>query len=340
MSGARDDFSQDREPRELVPDEWRAFDDTLAEGPAPAEVPVEAHRWLAEQRFMHGMLRALHTADPVAREHRVERVLDGLDAAQAAGSRRHWGVVAVAAMLLATLALWFALPDRLPTAEAAVGRIVAEMEREVDRRYRVAIRTSRQGEKLGNHVFSLVTRPGSRFQIDGRFSFRGQKVASLRIGSDGEEVWVLPANRRLRQAVPLRERGKLRETLDDVLDLVELDVHELINKLPEQFEVQVVGREKDRNGRELLRIEAKRRRGSRGPRAMGGRGPAGRGSAGRGTAARAFGLRGMWLLCDEETGRVHHLGIRSGAPRGPQRTVRLDYLGEEPSGLVDYTKPW
>lgn len=301
---------------ELVNDDWRALDDTLADGPAPADVPPEAARWLAEQRAMHGLLRALHTADAAARESRVERIMAGVDAAEVAGNRRHWGIVGVAAALLAGFVIFFALPDQLPTAEAAVDRIVAELGRDVDRRYRVMTRVVARGELQANHNFVLVTRPGSRFRIDGRFTFGGERRVPLRIGSDGNEVWILPGNGKLRQVLPLREQGRLRQKLDGVLDLVDVDVHSLLSRLPKQFRVEVVGRER-KNGVDLVRLEARRQIGARGSR-----------------------LRSMWLLYDERTGLVRHFGLRTGGNRGVLRVLRFDYLGEEPSGLVDYDRPW
>ena len=64
--------------RELVPDAWRDFDDTLADGAEPAndvEVPTESKSWLADQRFLHGLLRAMNTQDAAAREARIDAIL-------------------------------------------------------------------------------------------------------------------------------------------------------------------------------------------------------------------------------------------------------------------------
>jgi len=76
----------------------------------------------------------------------------------------------------------------------------------------------------------------------------------------------------------------------------------------------VVGRETG-GGRELLRIEATARRDWLGR------------------------VRSAWMLSDEESGMVHHFGVRGAGMLG-EITLTLDYLGEEPPGLVDYSKPW
>src|SRR5262249_5329712 len=65
-----------REPWEV----WSELDDTLADGSvdAPAEVPpvhAEARAWLANQRFVHGLLRAMQQSDAEAREARVAAIL-------------------------------------------------------------------------------------------------------------------------------------------------------------------------------------------------------------------------------------------------------------------------
>ncbi|MCA8950731.1 MAG: hypothetical protein KDE27_14610 [Planctomycetes bacterium] len=302
---------------ELVPDDWRELDDTLSDGPSPAEVPAAAKAWLAEQRFVHGLLRALHTADAAAREERIVRLTARIDAGSARGVRRHFALVGVAAALLASVVLWFALPDRLPTAEAAVERVARELLRDVDRRYRIEVETRVRGEVRADHTLQLVTRPGARFRLDGEFAFGGRQPSRLTIGSDGNEFWVQPASRAFRQTMPLSESSRLQELLDNVLDLVALDVHGLIARLPERFDVRVIGREAGADGRELLRIEATRPRGG-----FGGR------------------LRSLRLLADERSGEIHRLDLRIVGLFGLERSVRLDYLGEVPAGLVDYGRPW
>ena len=287
------------EPIDPADEGWREHDDSLADGPAPADVPDAARAWLADQRLMHGLLRALHTADAPAREGRIAAILDRIDG-ERAGATHRWWLVAAAALLFATLGTWFVLPDRLPTAEAAMQRAVAELARDVDRRFHVTLVAT-----------SLVTRPGVRFRIDGKLP-----LGAFQLGCDGQELWWLSANGSVRRAGPLAERERLLQGMGDVLDLGYLDVHELVQKLPGDFDLRVVGREATDRGPQL-RIEATR----------------------RSAPARAR-LRSAWLTCDDRSGMVTGLEVETELGRGGIRVLTMQYLGEEPPGLVDYGRPW
>lgn len=301
---------------ELVPDAWRELDDTLSEGPGPAEVPAEARQWLADQRFVHGLLRALHTADAAAREARIDRVLECIDAERAAAPRRHWLLVGLAALLLAALSLWFVLPPNLPTAEAAVARAAAELARDVNRRFRVEMIATDRGGAEFHQEFALVTAPGKRFRLDGKLAIGNFQLGELRLGSDGQELWMLSANGMLRRAVPLAEREQLFRGMGDFLDIGYLDVHDLVEQLPGDFDLRVVGRESGADGRAWLRIEGTRRIGRKGP------------------------IQSMQLLCDEASGMVVRADGRLEVATGASRQLHLQYLGEESPGLVDYRRPW
>lgn len=303
--------------RELVPDAWRELDDTLADRPAPAEVPAEAKPWLADQRFLHGLLRAMHTQDAAAREGRIAVVLDRIDAEPAQG-RRRWLPILLAAFVLACLGVWWALPASLPTAEAAVQRAVDELARDVARRFRVeGIATDSSGKATLHHEFALVTRPGSRFRVSGKLGFGTLQFGEFQIGCDGQEVWAVSANGLFRRASPLAERDRLLQGLGDVIDIGYLDVHDLVRKLPADFELRCVGREADGRGRAMLRIEATRRR-----------------------ADARVRLRSAWLLCDEANGMVTRLEVEADLLRGHSRRLSIEYLGEEPPGLVQFGRPW
>ena len=307
-------------PREDIPDDWRAADDTLGDV-ANEQVPSGSQQWLGQQRFVHGLLRALHTADAAARESRIQNLLQSIDAerpAAPAGGSRHWLLVAAAALLLASLGLFAVLPSRLPTAEAAVLRAVEHMARDVDLRYRLVLSgTDAEGAQRLHHQFDLVTRPGMHFLIDGKLSFGTMQLGEFRLGCDGEELWARSANGALRRAVPLAERERLMQGLGDLLDLGYLDVHAMVRRLPEDFELKVVGTEVGADGRRLLRVEASRERNGRQPA-----------------------LRNAWLLCDEATGMVVRLEAQVGSERGFQRRVQFEFVGEEPAGTIDYRKPW
>jgi len=291
---------------DVVPDAWRDFDDTLADGPSPADVPPEAKSWIAEQRLMHGLLRALHTADAPAREGRIATLLERIDRDARLAPRRQWVRVLAAALVLACVGVWFVLPESLPTAHAAVERAVRELARDVDRRFRIEV----VGIRNRGAEFLLVTRPGNHFRVDGKFAYF-QGMIEVRCGCDGEELW-LNANGYFRQAVPFAERKRLKIPgldLDEVLGLGYLDVHNLLQRLTAEYDVSVVGREKDAKGESRLRLDALRRGASGGPRSL-------------------------RLQCDEETGMVTRIEIDSNV------RLRFEYLGEEPPGLVDYRRPW
>jgi len=301
-------------------DDWREFDDTLADGPAPAEVPAEAKPWLCQQRLLHGLLRALHTADAAAREARIERLLERLraeDAAVLQPPRRHWLAVAAAALLMAATAVLVWLPEQLPTAEAAVQRAIGQLARDVDRRFRLEVQAvDADGQQQMQHEFALVTRPGARFRVDGKLAFGELKFGEWRIGCDGKELWVLPAHGLFRRAVPLAEHEPLMQGFAGVLDLGYLDVHRFVARLPENHALRVVGRELQPDGQILLRIE---------------------GAPHDGQQVRG---RQLMLLCDEETGMVTRIEAEAEHAGGLRHRLRFYYLGEEPAGLVDYQRPW
>ncbi|MGK0204971.1 MAG: hypothetical protein ACI9S9_004057 [Planctomycetota bacterium] len=304
--------------------QWHELDDTVADGPSPAEVPDEARKWIAEQRTMHGLLRALNTADSTAREARVESVLTSIDAHDARAHRRHWVAVAAAALLMATLGIWFASPPSLPTAEAAMARIADQLTLNVDRKYHVKLSTAnRKRPERVFHEFNLTVRPGMRFLIEGRFAFAGLRIspgrsgAPGRIGCDGETVWIEPGSRRHRRSGPLADRERLLEGLGDILDTGYLDLHSLVAKLPGNFDLRVVDRSQDEQGRQLLHIKAHRR-----------------------ARSGSFRVRSAELTVDELTGIITHLDAQVRLTAGGMRHVLVDYLGQPDAGEVDYSRPW
>lgn len=290
-----------------VPDAWRDFDDTLADGPPPADVPEEAKGWIAEQRLMHGLLRAMHTADAPAREGRIATLLERIDREGRRTPRRQWVRVLAAALVLACVGVWSVLPPSLPTAHAAVERAVKELARDVDRRFRIQV----LGAANSGLQFLLVTRPGNRFRVDGKIALPlVQRMIEGRMGCDGQELWMIDASGMFRRAFPFAERERQRmPVLDGALDLGYLDVHNLLQKLTEEFDVSVVGRDKDEKG-SRLRLEARRR-----------------GASGR--------PRWLRLQCDEATGMVTRIEID-----GTTGTLRFEYLGEEEEPFVNYQRPW
>jgi len=292
---------------------FRELDDTLQDGPAPASVPDAAKPWLAEQRLMHGLLRALHTADAAAREGRIAGVMERIDA-DAAPARR-WFHVAAAALLLGIVGVFFLLPSRLPTAEAAMDRAVAELAREVDRRFAIEhVVTAANGNAMTTQ-FSLVTRPGGSFRVTGKIALGPIQSNEITLGSDGSTLWMQSANGMLQREVPVAERERLLRGFD-FLDLGYLDIHSLVRRLPDDCDVRVVERARGADGRSTLQLEATRKANVR-------------------VATRA-----MHLWCDEASGMVTRLEADTEDKRGNTRRFRVAYVGEEPSGSIDYSRPW
>ena len=167
------------------------------------------------------------------------------------------------------------------------------------------------------HDFDLITRPGNRFLLDARLGYGGLRIVRVRAGCDGERIWVLPENPRQRRDGPLAERERLLEGLGDVLELGYLDVHDLVQKLPRDFELRVTGRVRGDDGREQLRIEATRRR-----------------------AFALVRLRSAELLVDEPTGMVTSLRAVVELPKGIGRRLEIDYVGPAEPGAAVYRRPW
>ncbi|MFK7741551.1 MAG: hypothetical protein AB8H80_14630 [Planctomycetota bacterium] len=318
------------------------LDDTLADGPAPAEMPADAKLWLADQRVLHGLLRALHSADPAAREGRVAAILEGLDAkpGRSSGStgygRRHWPLVAAAALLLGSLGIWLSLPPSLPTAEAAMARAVDELARPLDRKFHIRIsRIGRDGAQSVRQDFDLTTRPGMRFLIEGRFGLAGVRVGDGRIGCDGETLWVEPAIARFRRSAPLAESEQLLAGLGDLLDVGYLDVHAMVQRMPGASRLRVVERTVDDAGVATLRILARNRRltdggvlgGAVGNRAMV-------------PAARPVRLRQAELLVEETSGMVLRVDAELVIRGAGRRRLEIDYRGAGAEGTIDYARPW
>lgn len=303
--------------RELVPEGWRELDDTLADGPAPMAVPPEAKPWLAEQRFVHGLLRALHSPDVAAREGRIAAILGAIDRERLRSPRRHWFAVAAAALLMACTVVWLSLPEQVPTAVAAVERAVAELSRDVVREYRLEIRNDGEaGRPPAQHDFELLTRPGGRFLLQGRLGFGQMQFGELRIGADGTEVWVTGGSGMLRHAVPMQERERLMQQFGNALDVGYFDLHDLVKRMPADCELQVVGSEVGSDGRSRLRIEARGRANE------------------RGRVHRAT------LLCDEASGMIERLEIEGDRRRAGLGRMVLQYLGERATDGVDFRRPW
>lgn len=291
-------------------DRFGVHDDTLDESVDP-QPSAEARPWLARQRFVHGLLRALHGADSSAREARVQAVM-----ARVRPTRFEWRrpLLAAAAVLLASAAIWWAWPrpGSLPRAEALVARALASLDDPVDRAFTLAITIERGGREVHRDL-DLVLRPGRRFVVEGEGPF-----GHFRVGCDGTNFW-FDAGGLIRHEVPLAEASRFADKMGDVLDLGYLDLDELVRRLPQQAALRSTGREAG-----AIRVEAS--------------GPV--------TTPR-MDLEGVQILVDEATGMIRSLDATA-TRRGPaggedhRRVAKIAYryVGERQLGKDGYKRPW
>jgi hypothetical protein len=289
-------------------DRFGAHDDSLADDAAP---PTDAARpWLAKQRFVHGMLRALNTADADAREARVQAVLDRLQP-----RARRWPIflMAAAAVVLALLTAWRFWPDfaTIPRAEAMVARALASLAEPIDRAFELRVDVERGARHVERKV-EVVMRPGRRFVA----TLEGP-LGKMQVGCDGERVWLRPQTGTFKMDVPYAEARRLTERMGDVLDLGYLDLEQLLRRLPQDTELRSVGREDG-----CVRVEA------------------------TGTVAlRNLEVRSISVLVDDQTGMVRAieataLGKPEGARKALEARLRYRHTGDPALGDDAYRRPW
>jgi hypothetical protein len=285
------------------------LDDSAAAGPARGPLPGDAVEWLAGQRFVHGLLRAMHQADAEAHETRVQTILQRLPSH--ADGRRWWLVAAAAAALC--VAAWMLLPGRLPEAEATVLRAAELLRMDVDRRFLLTTNGVDAAGRERKLEFELTARP-RMFRVEGILSMGPLHVDS-RFGCDGETIW-LQAGDFVRRSLPRADAARLLAGLGDVLDLGYLDVQALVERLPQNFALRTVGRERDQDGRPQLRIEA------------------------HGEPRRPdVRLRQASLWCDEATGMVTRIELEAESARGRGR-LTFRYAGDATVAAGFYQRPW
>ena len=299
----------DNTPEPLDPDDrFGAADDTLADDDQVVQVPPQARPWLAQQRFVHGMLRALHTADANAREARVQAVMRGVSAWPALARR----FALAAALLLGTAAALYVLwpnPARLPRADAMVAKAIAALGQPIDREFELTIDVDRAGRAITRQM-QITLRPGRRFLVVGDAPF-----GKFKAGSDGTMVWFKPALGPLHMEVPLSEARRLTERLGDVLDLGYLDLETMLRRLPQDTELRCVGREPGG-----IRVEA------------------------TGTVTlRQLELRSIQMVVDDDTGLLRQIEATAvGQGRGRESSTRLRYrhVADQQLGEDAYRRPW
>lgn len=292
-------------------DRFGEVDDTLQDD-AVAQVPAEARGWVAEQRFVHGLLRSLHGMDAASNEARVRAVMDAVRSEPAVRLRAvPRFVAAAAAVLLAVAGWWFLQGDRMPSAEAAVARAASVLGEEVDRRF--LLRIERRAEPaepgaarppgIGGDAFRLptafemTTRPGRRFLVTFDAVF-----GPITCGCDGTTVWLRSEGGFVPpRDVPLAEADALLARLGGPLELGYLDILGIVQRLPEGFELASTGRV---GGGSLVRVEATRM-----PESM------------------QKSIQGVVLHCDEDSGMVTWIEVQCTGRKGESMRITMEYQG-------------
>ncbi|MEZ5964092.1 MAG: hypothetical protein R3F56_09630 [Planctomycetota bacterium] len=287
-------------------DRFGHLDDSLDESGTELR-EAGAAPWLAQQRFVHGMLRALNSQDASAREARVRALMARL---QPANGWRGRLAAAAAVLVLAAAAVWvLSTIDRLPRAEAMVAQALASLHEPIDRAFELQLDVER-GERQQHRTMQVVLHPGSRFLITGDTTF-----GAFRAGCDGEEVWFEPQLAIFRSALPLKEAHRLTDRLGDVLDLGYLDLDTLLRRLPADTELRCVGREDGG-----IRVEA------------------------IGTVhLRRFDLRSVRMLVDDRSGLLRDVeAVAVGERRGARVEVKLRFrhVSDRSLGESAYRRPW
>lgn len=297
---------------------WSSEDDWNEE--ALRAAPDDPSGWLAEQCFVHGVLRAAHQHTEAANAARISSIMAAID--RPAASRHRWTKVAAAALVLCALAWPVLFVEHLPEARASVLR-GARLLDDGDRRFSVeAIGVSDHGIGQNHQVFQLTARPGNRFVVIGSLDLGPIRFAAMRFGCDGQEVWFHSFGdsgelAEVKRAGPLEEAPSLLRGIGNVLDLGLLDVHRFVTEMPREFHLKTCGRIVDEDGQKLLHIEA-----TGGPKRPG------------------FHLQRADLNCCEQTGCIVRLEVQ--ADDGLGRTQRLNFV-DQGALAVDgsiYKRPW
>ncbi len=305
---------------------WSEVDDTLQDD-SVAQVPSEARGWVAQQRFVHGLLRSLHGMDAASHEARVGAVMEAVRAEPAVRMRAVPRFVAAAAAVLLAVAGWWLLQgDRMPSAEAAVARAASVLGEDVDRRFLLRIERKPEPREQGTPnppglpgaafwlptAFEMTTRPGRRFlaTIEAMFG-------PITCGCDGTTVWlrsesgIVPP-----RDVPLAEADALLARLGGPLELGYLDILGIVQRLPEGFELASTGRVGSIDGSQLVRIEATRL-----PESMHQR------------------IQGVVLHCDEDTGMVTWIEVLCTGRKGEPMRITMEYQGTVELPVSAYSIP-
>ncbi len=205
------------------------FDETLHDGPLPAPRDPEVLRSIAEQRFVHGLLRAAFAADAPSAEGRVLAALGapGMPSPTAGPrTRRRLGrAIALVGLLAAVVAtalwarsLW--APDASQILAAAVEGVLHEPSEYAVRGWRgwASPRAAPAFEVRG------AVEPEGRFALTGTAG-----AAPVRMGYDGRRVWGLLGEQRFERSVSEAGAGEIVEGVP--LCVADLELPDLLAAL-------------------------------------------------------------------------------------------------------------
>ncbi len=303
-----------------IPDELE--DPSATRVPAGGGVPTNsADDWVADQQFVHGLLRSMQSTDAVTREGRVAAIMRRIELEPRL--RHRWALVAASALLLCCVSWPLLLVRDLPEAEAAVLRGAQLLADGSDRSFRVeSSGLDADGREQGSQTFELLARPGMHFVLSGAMTLGPIHFADMRFGCDGKEFWFHSAGDSMnpgevRRAGPLDEAPTLLRGIGNVLDLGLLDVHKVVQQLPRDFVLHSEGRTEDGGGNSLVHVEA-----TGGPHRPG------------------FHLHRADLWCDEGTGMIVRLEVEADDGFGRLQRISFEHQGIVAVDTSIYDRPW
>jgi len=224
-------------------------DETLSDDLVDLPTDPRRRAELLDQRFVHGLLRANHTADAAHRESRVAAVLDRLD--ERAATAKFW---LTAAIVLVSVfgGVWFSWPAAPPRAEAMVQRALEGLNKPVNRRYGVEVTLRRHGRVVEEREYTLTTRGPRRFLLEGP-----SLLGPVETGCDGEEVWARPSLSWLRWSKPWQP-GRPLGTFSSPgqLDTDDVDLSALLGRIGRRSQSMTVDRI-ELDGESAVRITAR-----------------------------------------------------------------------------------
>lgn len=254
-------------------DEYSPCDDTLEEGAAKAPASAAAKQWVMEQRFVHGMLRALQGADSESREARVAAILEAIPRREA--GRRFWlgSAAAAAAAVLVASSLWwlgaFQSPPpaelALPKPEQALALAVRKLIEPVDRAYELTLTFSAAPGR--SEPFEVYVRAGGCFLLEGiKPNFMRERPDVRYVArSDGQTVSIeypdLAGAERIGPTEPLADALKKHNLPGNLFGAEHLDFVRFLSDLPNAYDLTTVERvaAKSEGDEPFVRLRATRR---------------------------------------------------------------------------------